>query len=90
MLYSNMVAINPVAARLWTSFRASQQAAPRESKAAPATRLTANALGVSSVVPNRNETGNAGETTSARPVPASRTAVTMSRAFIVASFRGRV
>lgn len=85
-LYSNIAATSPVAARLFTSRHASQQATPRVISAAPVSRPTINAAGASSDEPNRSLTAADGNTTNTNPAPASITAVRISRFFIVGPF----
>src|SRR5471030_1507756 len=77
-----MAAISPLAARLFSSLRASQQATPRESSAAPAIRATIPP-GVFRGGPSSKESGSAGDNASAKPVAPSITAVTTSRVLIV-------
>ena len=52
-LYSSIAATNPRRARVGPSSRASQQAPPNESSAAPAIRPTTNAAGSSSDIPEQ-------------------------------------
>jgi len=77
-LYSSIAAINPLTARFAPSSRASQQAQPNESKAAPAIRATTSAAGASSDAPSKSATTNAGDNSSIKPVGASTSAVTIS------------
>src|SRR4051812_31815268 len=78
LLYSSIAATNPDAARFGPSLRASQQAQPNESKAAPAMRATTSAAGASSDAPSRNATTSAGDTSSIKPAAVSSNAVTIS------------
>src|SRR5215203_2101348 len=68
LLYSSIAAINPSTARFGPSLRASQQAQPNESKAAPAMRATTIAAGASSDAPSNNETTSDGDASSIKPV----------------------
>jgi hypothetical protein len=72
----------PVVERLRPSWRTRQQAIPRATNAAPATRPTAKPPGVSSGTPNKIDTGNAGDASSAKPTVASSTAIRVSSAFM--------
>ncbi len=78
-LYSTIAATNPLAARLCVSPRASQQATPSVSNAAPATHAKVKAAGASSGMPTRSATVTEGKHSSAKPAPSSITAVTVSR-----------
>ena len=78
LLYSSIAATNPRTARLGPSLRASQQAQPNESKAAPAIRATTSAAGASSDAPSKNATTSVGDTSSIKPVAVSTNAVTIS------------
>jgi hypothetical protein len=78
LLYSSIAATNPRRARLGPSSRASQQAPPNESSAAPATRATTSAAGASSDVPSKKGTTSAGDTSSIKPIGVSTNAVTIS------------
>src|SRR5215212_8586809 len=78
LLYSSIAATNPRTAPLAPSLRASQQAQPNESKAAPATRATTTAAGASSDAPSNNEATSGGDTSSIKPAAVSANAVTIS------------
>jgi TfoX N-terminal domain len=78
LLYSSIAATNPRRARLGPSSRASQQAPPNESSAAPATRATTSAAGASSDVPSKKGTTSAGDNSSIKPIGVSTNAVTIS------------
>ena len=73
-LYSSIAATNPRRARLGPSSRASQQATPNESKAAPAMRPTINAGAASSEAPSNITATNEGDTSSVTPIDASANA----------------
>src|SRR4051794_15410321 len=79
-----MLAISPEVARFLASSRASQQATPRESTAAPAMRAIVVSAGDRSDAASSTATGADGHTTSAIPTPASIRAVAMSRVFLMA------
>ena len=66
---------NPLAARLCVSSRASQQATPSASNAAPATRPSIPATDASNPEPTRSTTVAEGEHSRARPAPSSIAAV---------------
>jgi hypothetical protein len=76
-LYSSIAATNPRRARLGPSSRASQQAPPNESNAAPATRVTIIAAGASSDAPSNNAATSGGESSSVMPAAVSTNAVTI-------------
>src|SRR3954468_9875667 len=78
LLYSSIAATNPDTARFGPSLRASQQAAPNESKAAPAIRATTSAAGASSDAPSNSAETSAGDTSSSNPVAVSSNVVTIS------------
>lgn len=78
LLYSSIAATIPPTARFGPSLRASQQAQPNESKAAPAIRDTTRAAGASSDTPSNNATTGAGDTSSITPIGVSTNAVTIS------------
>ena len=78
LLYNSIAATNPGTARFGPSLRASQQAQPNESKAAPAIRATTSAAGASSDAPSKNATTSAGDNSSITPVGVSTNAVTIS------------
>src|SRR3954454_11594953 len=78
LLYSSIAATNPGTARFGPSLRASQQAQPNESKAAPAIRATTSAAGASSDAPSKNATTSVGDTSSITPAAVSTNAVTIS------------
>src|SRR5829696_2636308 len=67
LLYSNIAATNPGTACVGPSLRASQQAQPNESKAAPAIRATTSAAAASSDAPSKNAATRGGETSSIKP-----------------------
>jgi hypothetical protein len=77
-LYSSIAVTNPRRARLGPSSRASQQAPPSESSAAPATRPTINAAGASSDTPSNNPATRGGDNSKVNPTPISANAVTTS------------
>src|SRR5688572_19075131 len=77
-LYSGIAATNPGTARFGPSLRASQQAQPNESKAAPAIRATTSAAGASSDAPSKNAMTSCGVTSSIKPVAVSTNPVTIS------------
>jgi hypothetical protein len=77
-LYNSIAATNPRRARLGPSSRASQQAPPNDSSAAPATRPTTSAAGASSDSPSKNATTSAGDTSSIKPIGVSTNAVAIS------------
>ena len=85
LLYSNMATINPAAEGLSASRRASQQATPSANKAAPATRPRISLAGVSSDEPSKSITAADGHVISAKPAPASMTAVTTNKDFFIGS-----
>src|SRR6476619_81496 len=78
LLYSSIAATNPRTARFGPSLRASQQAQPNESNAAPAIRATTSAAGASSDAPSKNATTGVGDTSSIKPIGVSANAVTIS------------
>src|SRR4051794_2562837 len=78
LLYSSIAATNADTARFGPSLRASQQAQPNESKAAPAIRATTSAAGASSDAPSRNAVTSGGDTSSIKPAAVSTSAVTIS------------
>jgi hypothetical protein len=77
-LYSSIAATNPRRARLGPSSRASQQAPPNESSAAPAIRPTTNAADESSDTPSSNHATSGGDNSKVKPTPVSAIAVTIS------------
>jgi len=77
-LYSSIAATNPRRVRVGPSSRASQQAPPNESNAAPAMRPTINAAGASSDTPSNNPATSDGDTSRSTPTPVSAKAVTVS------------
>jgi len=77
-LYSSIAATNPRRARLGPSSRASQQAPPNESSAAPAMRPTIKAAGASSDTPSNKRATSGGDNSKASPTPVSANAVTAS------------
>jgi hypothetical protein len=77
-LYSSIATTNPRQARLGPSSRASQQAPPNESSAAPAMRPTIKAAGVSSDTPSNNRATSGGDNSKVNPTAASANAVTTS------------
>ena len=77
-LYSSIAATNPRWARFGPSSRASQQAAPNESNAAPAIRPNINATGASSDTPSNNPATIGGDNNKVTPTPISASAVTTS------------
>ena len=87
VLYSSMETINPVAARLRSSSLANQQAAPKENRAAPATRPTVIPTIVESGEASSNTVSTDGAITRERPVPTSTIAVTMKRRFALMRIR---
>ena len=68
-LYSSIAATNPRRARLGPSSRASQQAPPNESSAAPAIRPTINAAGASSDAPSSNPATSGGDSSKRQAGP---------------------
>ena len=84
-LYSSIAATNPRRARLGPSSRASQQAPPNESSAAPAMRPTINAAGASSDTPSNNPATSGGDNSKVNPTPASANAVTTSSFLVTTS-----
>ena len=86
-LYSSIATTNPRAARFGPSLRASQQAQPNESKAAPAIRATTSAAGASSDAPSKNVTTSVGNTSNIKPVAVSTNAVTISSVLATTSRR---
>ena len=74
-LYSSIAATNPRRARVGPSSRASQQAPPNESSAAPAIRPTTNAAGASSDTPSSNPATSGGDNSKVKPTPVSANAV---------------
>jgi hypothetical protein len=82
VLYNNMATISPIAARLCSSSRASQHAAPKLNRAAPATRPIVISTVVVIGEPRSNETGIDGQTARARPVPTSTNAVMMKKYWV--------
>src|SRR4051812_27710286 len=85
-LYNSIAATNAGTALFVASLRASQQAQPKESKAAPATRATTSAAAPSSDAPSNSATTSGGDTSSITPAPVSANAVTISS--FLASIRG--
>src|SRR5580658_8630157 len=77
-----MAAINPLAARLCVSPRASQQATPNVSSPAPQTRATVKAAAPSSGAPTRSIAAAEGQQTSVKPAPSSIIALTICRCFM--------
>jgi len=77
-LYSNIASTTPRRARLGPSSRASQQAQPNESSAAPAMRPTINAAGASSDTPSNSPATSGGDNSKVNPTPVSANAVTTS------------
>src|SRR5438093_10203306 len=82
MLYISIATTNPLAARLCVSSRASQQATPSASNAAPATRPSITAADVSSGEPSSNRATTEGTAINPSPVAASIMAVSLSKRLI--------
>jgi len=78
LLYSSIAVTIPPTARFGPSSRASQQAQPNESRAAPAIRATTSPAGAPSDAPSKNATTKVGDTSSIKPVAVSANAVTIS------------
>jgi hypothetical protein len=77
----------PKAARDALSGRASQQAIPMASNAAPAIRPTTGTEGLVLLAPRRREVASEGIASSARPAPTSSTALTVNSVLVVAPFK---
>ena len=87
LLYNSIAATIPPTARFGPSLRASQQAQPNASKAAPAIRATTSAAGAASDAPSKNATTSVGDTSRIMPVAVSANAVTISSFFATTSRR---
>src|SRR5213592_1727470 len=89
MLYISIATTNPLAVRLCVSSRASQQATPSASNAAPATRASITAADVPSGEPSSSRTTTEGTAINPSPVAASRMAVSLSKRFMAFGEKGR-
>jgi hypothetical protein len=76
-----------MAARLFTSLRAIQQAKLKDNNAVPANRPSTNPVWVSNDIPNRSETMNNGSNMKKSPVIPSTKAVMMSSVLILFKFQ---
>ena len=80
-----MAAITPVAAGVFSSRDANQQAAPRESSATPPILATIIAAGASSSEPSNSQANVAGDTINPKPVTISIAAIAMKSFLMIAN-----